>query len=49
MIRLAKKNLTWSANGSVDAFADLQRNAEDSENFNDLAELAKEVTSRRKN
>ena len=48
-IRLAKKILTWCANDSVDAFDDLQRNAEDSENFNDLVELAKEIISRRNN
>jgi len=48
-IRLAKKILTWSSNDSVDAFADLQRNAEDSESFNDLVKLAKEVIDRRKN
>ena len=49
IIRLAKKILTWSTSDSVDAFADLQKNAEDSESFNDLVELAKEVIGRRKN
>ena len=48
-IRLSKKILTWSTNDSVDAFDDLQRNAEDSESFNDLVKLAKEVIGRRKN
>ena len=49
MIRLAKKILTWSSTDSVDAFADLQRNIEDSEYFEDLVKLAEEVMSRRKN
>ena len=48
-IRLAKKILTWSTNDSVDAFADLQRNTEDSDSFNDLVKLAEEVMSKRKN
>ena len=49
MIRLAQKILTWSAKDSVEAFADLQRNTEDSEYFDDLVKLAEEVMSKRKN
>jgi len=49
IIRLAKKILTWSAKDSVGAFADLQRNTEDSEYFEDLVKLAEEVMSKRKN
>ena len=49
MIRLSKKILTWSAKDSVDTFADLQRNTEDSEYFEDLVKLAEEVMRKRKN
>ena len=49
MIRLSRKILTWSSNDSMDAFADLQRRAEDLEHFDYLVKLAEEVMSRRKN